>query len=281
METKFCALCGSDLYYAKGMCKKCYRKTHKPIRWSVKYSFCISCKETIFPHVAKGLCNRCYSSQTASVRCACGCGLFVSQKGNIIKKFRKGHWLRTQGKESIFQIEHTKRMSGSGNPQFGKFGKNHPAFGHKTSEKTRKERKERRIIALSLGIKKKTNIESLLEKYLDEIHINHIGQKEMYGKFVVDEFLPDFNVIIEAHGRYWHGDKRFFKKPDSIQRTNIKRDISKCKYLNRCGHRVLILWENEILKNKKFCVNEIKLAIENFQFPLVQDSINVKSFPGS
>ena len=239
--------------------------------------FCLNCGTSERKHKARGLCEICYGSQKTSVLCTCGCGLTVPKIGNKIRKYRKGHWMRGNAR---FMEAHIKAFLGENNPWYGKFGKEHPAYGHETKPEVREQRRANRIKAMAESRGRITGIEKILSAILDDIGIEHIPQKEMYKKFVVDEFLPNSNVVIEAYGKFWHGDPRFYDEDhlNPLQKKNLVRDDSKCAYLNKCGHRVLILWENELNNSVEWCANEILLAIKNQRVPKTQDSIYIKSF---
>lgn len=258
MKNIICQNCGSPKYYCKGLCKSCYTKNLVPKGWSRISDFCLSCGKTDSPHTAKGLCSRCYATQSTNILCACGCGATVPKVGNKIRKYKKGHWMKNNVE---FMKAHIQSMIGKDNPQYGKFGKEHPAFGHKTSDRTREERRQRRLKAMNTRLDKRTSIEIILSNILDEINILHIPQSIMYDKFVVDEFLPDSNVIIEAFGGYWHGDTRKFPILNDRQKRTQRLDSSRIKYLSKCGHSVLILWEKELNENPEWCREQILLAI--------------------
>lgn len=86
-----------------------------------------------------------------------------------------------------------------------------------------------------LSLKRPTSLELKLKEKLDENKINHISQHLMYNKFIVDEWIPSLNTVIEVNGRYWHT----FPK-------QILQDKSKIAYLTKCGLKVLTIWEEEI-----------------------------------
>lgn len=233
------------------------------------------------PHQAYGLCSRCYMRRLTSSFCLCGCGEPVTKHGNKAHLYKKGHWLRTQlSPESEFQVARKKSMEGENNPQYGKFGKDHPAYGHRTSDETRKSRSERALKRISSKSANPTDIETILSGILNTLNIKHISQKTIKNKFVVDEYLPECGLIIEAFGGYWHGDPRKNKYTSSLQAKNIVRDKSRIKYLTKCSFRILILWEKELKENPAWCEAEILLAIENSDIPGVQDFINGESFCG-
>lgn len=277
MKIRYCTKCGSEKYYCKGLCHSCYAKSLIPKNWSKNFDKCIICSNTNRPHVGHGYCTFCYQNRKSEVLCACGCGEFTVLRGNKPKKFLQGHWLHTQSTDSLFHKNQAKAMLGSSNPQFGKFGKNHPAYGHHTTNKTRQERRERRLNAL-MSKGKTTNIEIILSDLLDCMNLSHTSQTILHNKFTVDEFIPKYNLVIEANGGYWHGDYRKHLKLNKTQKTNRSRDKSKYAYLNACGHRVLVLWEKELLSNPEWCKQEIILAIENSFIPLLQDSVQGEPF---
>lgn len=270
MKTRHCSSCGSPNYYCKGLCKNCYNRDHIPTQWSEQFTKCVTCKTTEHPHVARGQCTRCYGKRQSTQLCQCGCGNYTALRGSKVKKFIRGHWLKQEGSDKI-----RPNMAGENNPQFGKFGKDHPSYGHTTTQKTRDERRTRRLKFLSER-GKITGIESKLSTLLDKMDITHVPQTLLYNKFSVDEFLPKWNLVIEAYGGYWHGDQRKFPILSTQQEKTTKKDRSKEKYLNTCGHRILILWENELLHHEDWCRSEIEKSITKHLIPLTQDSIQGK-----
>lgn len=81
-----------------------------------------------------------------------------------------------------------------------------------------------------------TNIERIVYTELGLREIAFVPQYEIGGKFHVDAFLPDHNLIVECDGEYWH----------SLP-GNVARDRSKDAYMEACGYKVLRLPEHEIL----------------------------------
>lgn len=55
------------------------------------------------------------------------------------------------------------------------------------------------------------------------------------GKFIVDAFLPDHNIVIEVDGSYWHNLDRVKKK-----------DKAENAYLTKCGYKVIRIPEKEV-----------------------------------
>jgi len=88
-----------------------------------------------------------------------------------------------------------------------------------------------------------TSIEKKVYKELKERGLLFETQKVINEKFVVDAYIPKFNLVIEADGDYWH----------NLDRVK-KRDRAKNAYLEKCGFGLLRLTETEInnglFKNK-------------------------------
>lgn len=269
-----CVSCGKNKkIYCKGMCDTCYDRQLVPSRWSEKSDFCVKCGSSESPHVAHGLCRRCYGQQETNILCACGCGLTVPRRGNEIKKYRKGHWLRAQGKESEFQKSRTEKLSGKGNPQYGKFGKDHPAYGHKTKPEVREQRRQRAIKRVASRKTSKTDIEIILSDILDEMGIEHISQHPLKNKFVVDEFLPKYGIVIEANGDYWHGNTLKFPVLNKVQKKNSDRDAGRFIYLHKCGYTVVFFWGHELIGHREYCKRRILELTKYTLLPNIQDSV--------
>ena len=78
---------------------------------------------------------------------------------------------------------------------------------------------------------------------LDAMGLNYIREYPVNGKFLVDAYLPDHNIIIEWDGDYWHG----YKKPlDHRQEKRVALDKSQNAYMKKCGYAVLRFWEHEV-----------------------------------
>lgn len=88
--------------------------------------------------------------------------------------------------------------------------------------------------------KEPTSIEKAVYDYLVLNKIVFEKQKVINGKYVVDAYIPNLNLVIEADGIYWHS------KPISLKRDKIKD-----AYLKEQGFNLIRLPENEI-RNGKF-----------------------------
>lgn len=81
-----------------------------------------------------------------------------------------------------------------------------------------------------------TSIERKVEKELKKYNILFVKQKPICkGHFVVDFYLPEYKLVIECNGSYWHS------LPEKI-----KRDKELENYVFSKGKDILWLWETQI-----------------------------------
>lgn len=132
-------------------------------------------------------------------------------------------------------------------------GKNNYMYGkhhtQETIEKIKKWGRDNKEIQRKGGIKscKKqqemngpTSIEKKVYDELKKRGVLFEKQKTINERFLVDVYIPSFNLIVECDGDYWHSLKK-----------NQMRDKAKDAYLAECGFDLLRLSEMEI-KNGKF-----------------------------
>lgn len=85
-----------------------------------------------------------------------------------------------------------------------------------------------------------SSIELKVKYQLDSIGVKYIQQKRVYDKkhnrvYYFDFYLPDYKLVIECNGDYWHN------LPERKQRD---KDLK--QFVENCGKSVLFLWESEI-----------------------------------
>ena len=75
-----------------------------------------------------------------------------------------------------------------------------------------------------------------------ETHHRPTGCRYEYDELV----LP--NILIEAHGDYWHGNPSFFAEEDldKRQRRHMARDPLKAAGAEANGYALIVMWEHEI-----------------------------------
>jgi very-short-patch-repair endonuclease len=93
-----------------------------------------------------------------------------------------------------------------------------------------------------------------LEKAVCELLQSYFPEEWRYvgdGKVFIAGFVPDFihkeeNWIIEVNGSYWHS------LPEMQERDKKKREI-----YERCGYKVLEVWESEVRSDPMAVVNKV------------------------
>ncbi|MGM0836033.1 MAG: endonuclease domain-containing protein [Bacillota bacterium] len=107
-----------------------------------------------------------------------------------------------------------------------------------------------RIYAQTQVKKARTSIEIKMAEELKRRNIEYIEQHILGNKFALDFFLPEFNIVIECDGDYWH------RLPDVA-----KRDKSKNAYIKACGLSLYRFWESEINADVEACVDVVLAEI--------------------
>jgi very-short-patch-repair endonuclease len=191
----------------------------------------------------------------------------TSETSEIIKN--KSKKTSNTRKEKFLSGE-LKGMSGSTNPMYGLKAWNNGLnvltdkrvleYGRKISkikkiewDNKSDEEKQKIIIRLNnamIQTKKPTKIENKIEVFLKENNIFYIKNNK-FNNFIFDFFLPDFNLVIECDGDYWHVNPKFYsnKKLTVAQEKNIERDIRKNKLLEKKQIQFVRFWEHDIKNN--------------------------------
>lgn len=89
-----------------------------------------------------------------------------------------------------------------------------------------------------------TSIENFVADQLDRLGIAYIRQKQFWY-YIVDFFLPDFDLVIEVNGCYWHCcDQCGHSNAHGGKR---EKDTKRYEYLTKRGYSVGIIWEHDLL----------------------------------
>jgi len=131
-------------------------------------------------------------------------------------------------------------------------------IGRIQSEETRKKMSKTAKQKWKTGdIGKKKHYTSKLEKtfanILDLLDIKY--QQFFYAKDIkafYDFYLPDYNIIIEVDGDFWHCNP--IKFPEAFyetQKNNLIKDSIKTQWAADNGYKLLRFWENDINNNIK------------------------------
>lgn len=99
------------------------------------------------------------------------------------------------------------------------------------------------------------------KNFLDKLKVKYTWQFEAkdIGRFF-DYYLPDYNLIIEIDGGYYHSDPRLYEEKDlnKMQKRNKKVDEYKNKWALMHGIPVLRIWEKDIREDQKGVMKMLK-----------------------
>lgn len=112
------------------------------------------------------------------------------------------------------------------------------------------ERSMKGYLAASSG--KRTSIEIKMAEELTARGIEYIEQYNLGDKFALDFFIPEYNIVIECDGDYWH------TRPEAI-----RRDKRKNAYVKACGFSMYRFWEREINADVEACVDVVMAEIND------------------
>lgn len=115
-----------------------------------------------------------------------------------------------------------------------------------------------------------SNLERSVQQYLIE-SINSVSYK--FNKFIpntsyVADILINDKLIIEVYGDYWHANPEKYKFDECIKypggiftaKYQWDRDQIRINNLKDLGYKILVIWQNDWIKNS----NEIKEQINKF-----------------
>lgn len=147
-------------------------------------------------------------------------------------------------------------------------GDKNPVYGRKLSEEYKdKLRKSIRLRISNEKTRLNTKIQISINHILDKNNIKYEREK-VFTYYAVDNYLTDYNLIIEVMGNYWHVHPlRYNENKYLINEKQfgwIKKDKSKHTYIkNHTGIEILYLWETDIIKNPELCEQLILEYIKN------------------
>lgn len=144
--------------------------------------------------------------------------------------------------------EHKENLSKA---KIGITGKDANAYGpHNISLVGRQRMREGNEKALLEFRKNKSSkFEDELSLYVEKIFLN-VKRQEKIGFNLVDFYIPDYKIIIEADGIYWHGiiDENY---ATDQQKHTYRYDKSKTTYLLNRGYSLVRIREDHFYEHKK------------------------------
>ncbi|PER35443.1 hypothetical protein CN485_04835 [Bacillus cereus] len=128
-----------------------------------------------------------------------------------------------------------------------------------------KESRRRSIKAVNMYFvqeRPETSIERKIRNVLEKLNINFRVQENILY-WITDFYLPDYNLVIETNGDYWHANPEVYEPNELSERQQIRvrNDYFKINGLLNEGYKVLVLWEKDINERIDWCVGQIKETI--------------------
>lgn len=117
---------------------------------------------------------------------------------------------------------------------------------------------------LKQGKVKRSKLEYKFETLLELLEINYTHSFYISSiKKIYDFYLPDYNILIEIDGDFWHCNPINFPKPTyKSQEINLINDKFKNEWALENGYKLIRFWENDINNNilevKKTLLENVK-----------------------
>ena len=110
-----------------------------------------------------------------------------------------------------------------------------------------------------------TKPQQIINSVLDDYDISYMNEKG-FKYYAVDNYLVDYNLIIEVMGDFWHCNPLKYDSAQNyeVHKKRIPRDKAKHTYFkNKYGVEILYLWESDIYDRLEVCKKLIKEYISN------------------
>ena len=130
--------------------------------------------------------------------------------------------------------------------------------GKSRSEETKKKIREWQV-AHPNRIFKETSVEIKIELELQNRQILYNKQVPLCNITTVDFYLPDYNIVIQCDGCYYHSCQLHYPKEHT---DALVRDKNQDLVLESNGFKIYRFWEHEINKSSEECINKINLNLD-------------------
>lgn len=123
------------------------------------------------------------------------------------------------------------------------------------------------------GGSRNTKIELKVKSILEDSGINYIHQYDKIKAYYVDFYLPDFNLVFEVDGDYWHANPKKYDSDELIKYPGNRvvtaqsvwdKDNIRLNEIKECGYNVCRIFGSDITEK-----NVLKL-IQNFGKDIVR-----------
>lgn len=162
--------------------------------------------------------------------------------------------------------------------------------GIKMSDEFCNKVRENTLKQYSNGIlNRQTLPQKKINSILNEMNIKYINEKT-FKYYSVDNYLEDYDLIIEIMGDYFHANPTIYNNYDTLnkmQKKDVIRDKRKNTYIKKYYNiDILYLWESDIDNNPIICKKLIEKYIKNkgklddynsFNFLLYNDTLKLKT----
>lgn len=95
----------------------------------------------------------------------------------------------------------------------------------------------------------------IINELLDKMNVSYQNE-ESFKYYAVDNYLYDYDLIIEVMGDFWHSNPKKYdiNRLNDIQKKRINKDKTKHTYIiNNYNIEILYLWEDDIYNNIELC----------------------------
>ena len=155
------------------------------------------------------------------------------------------------------------------------------------TDEFRNRSRENTLKMLSNGTINTTNtsIQIKINDILNNLNIKYENEK-IYGYYSIDNYLNDYNLLIEVQGDYFHCNPQLFNEIIyEMQLGRVYNDRTKNKFLkNQYKVNILYLWEKDINERLEVCEKLILEYIEkkgklknynSFNYSIVNNELHI------
>jgi len=110
---------------------------------------------------------------------------------------------------------------------------------------------------------KMNGLETKFAKMLTELGIKFKAQHILKDK-IYDFYLPDYGILIEVDGDYYHCNPRKYPKGpiNKMQKKNLKNDAYKDNLAKAWGFELIRIWEYDIVNMGSVVSRKLRLLLE-------------------
>mgnify|MGYP003288678271 FL=1 len=112
------------------------------------------------------------------------------------------------------------------------------------------------------------------KEFLDKLGVKYEEQFEAKDiKRFYDFFLPDYRVLIEIDGDFYHGYGKLHEEKNPMQKKNARVDEIKNEWAAMHGIPLIRIWEHEINETPEKVLNMLRdrLGVESEKLKIKED----------